>query len=239
MMRRIVCALACLCAVTVLERSAWAQTAAAPAGHWEGTIETPGAALAIAIDLAARPGDKWEGAITIPAQHVKAFPLADITVKSTAVSFAMKGVPGSPQFSGTVSADGKSIAGQFSQGGGTLPFSVAWKGEAQLEARTKSAPVDKEFEGAWEGTLNANGTPLRLSLTLTNQDGASTGTLLSLDQGAAEIPISSIVQTGSHLKVTIGPIGATYEGDLKDGQITGTWSQGPGTLPLVFSRPAK
>ena len=59
---------------------------------------------------------------------------------ASAVSFVMKGVPGNPQFAGTVSKDGTSIAGDFSQGGVTLPFTLTWKGEAQLQVRVKEQP---------------------------------------------------------------------------------------------------
>ncbi len=114
-----------------------AQAPAGPAGHWEGTIQVPGQELAISVDLATNADAKWEGAIAIPAQNVKALPLSDITVKGSAVGFAMKGVPGDPQFAGTVSKDGKSIAGDFSQGGVTLPFTLTWKGEAQRQDQVK------------------------------------------------------------------------------------------------------
>ena len=93
----------------------------------------PGQELAISVDLALNAEAKWEGTIGIPAQNVKALPLSDITVKENAVGFAMKGVPGDPQFAGTVSKDGKSIAGDFSQGGATLPFTLTWKGEARRQ----------------------------------------------------------------------------------------------------------
>ena len=53
------------------------------------------------------------------------------------------------------------------------------------------------------------------------------------------IAISSITQTASHLQLNVGAIGATLEGDLKDGRISGTWSQGPARLPLVFTRAQK
>jgi hypothetical protein len=36
--------------------------------------------------------------------------------------------------------------------------------------------------------------------------------------------------------LTVSSIGATYEGDLKAGQIEGTWAQGPKSYPLVFKR---
>jgi molybdopterin-binding protein len=216
-----------------------AQAPAGPAGHWEGTIQVPGQELAISVDLATNADAKWEGAIAIPAQNVKALPLSDITVKENAVGFAMKGVPGDPQFAGTVSKDGKSIAGDFSQGGATLPFTLTWKGEARRQDRLKSTSITKDLEGSWEGALNVEGTVLRLILKLSNAESGATGTLVSVDQGGGEIAISSITQTASHLQLNVGAIGAAFEGDLKDGQITGTWSQGPASLPLVFTRTQK
>jgi hypothetical protein len=216
-----------------------AQAATGPGGHWEGSIQVPGQPLAIEVDLANKEAQQWVGTITIPVQNVKAFPLSDITVTGPAVAFAMKGVPGDPRFAGTLSADGKSIAGELSQGGGTIPFTLAWKGEAKIEEPSKSTEITKDVEGSWEGALNVNGTVLRLGLKLTNQPGGATGTLVSVDQGGVEIPITAITQTGSQLKFTITSINASYVGDLKDNQIAGTWTQGPGSLPLVFKRPAK
>ena len=215
-----------------------AQSPANPAGHWEGSVEVPGQALAIVVDLAPKE-QAWVGTISIPAQNLKGFPLADITVKESAVGFGMKGVPGDPRFTGTLSPDGKSIAGQLSQGGGTLPFTLAWKGEAKIEEPPRSTEITKELEGSWEGSLDVQGNVLRLVLKLANQPGGATGVLVSVDQGGVEIPVTSITQTGSQLKFTITTINAGYAGDLKDGQLTGTWSQGPGSWPLAFKRPAK
>ena len=180
-----------------------AQSTTGPAGHWEGSIEVPGQALAIVVDLAPKEGQPWVGTISIPAQNLKAFPLSDITVEASAVGFAMKGVPGDPRFKGTLSADGKSIAGEFSQGGGSLPFTLAWKGEAKIEEPPKSTEITKDLEGSWEGPLDVNGIVLHLVLKLANQPGGATGVLVSVDQGGVEIPVTSITQTGSQLKFTI------------------------------------
>ena len=166
-----------------------AQAPAGPTGHWEGTIQVPGQELAISVDLSLNADATWEGTIAIPAQNVKALPLSDITVKQSAVGFAMKGVPGDPQFAGTVSKDGKSIAGDFSQGGATLPFALVWKGEARPRARVKSTSIAKDLEGTWEGVLNVEGTVLRLILKLSNAESGATGTLVSVDQGGGEIAI--------------------------------------------------
>jgi len=63
-------------------------------------------------------------------------------VKSQTVTFALKGAPGDPRFSGELSADGKTISGTFSQGGGSLPLSLTLKGPAKFEIPQKSTPVN-------------------------------------------------------------------------------------------------
>jgi hypothetical protein len=225
-----------LVALIVASSLASAQPGAGPSGHWEGSIQVPGQELEIEIDL-AMAGQKWDGTISIPAQGMKAFPLSTITVQGETVSFALKGIPGDPQFKGTLSKDAKSLSGDFTQGGGTVPFTLARTGEAKIEPAPKSTPITKSLEGSWEGALNVDGTTLRLVLKLSSQpDGVAAGTLVSVDQGNAEIPIATIVQNGAQLKLLIPSIVGSYEGELKDDQLTGTWTQGPRSLPLVFKR---
>jgi hypothetical protein len=85
--------------------------------------------------------------------------------------------------------------------------------------------------------VDINGTVLRLVVKVSNQpDGAATGTLTSVDQGGVVIPIAAVVQTGAHLKLVVPAVVGTYEGDLKDGQVTGTWTQGPNSWPLVLKQ---
>jgi hypothetical protein len=219
-------------------RPASAQSAPGPAGsgHWEGSMIVQGKELRIDVDLVARTGDKWEGAAGFPEMNAKGLVLTGIAVQGQAVTFGIKGVPGDPLFKGTLSKDSKSLSGDFSQGPVTGTFTLAWKGEGKVEAPPKNAPLAKDFEGTWEGTLDVNGTLLRLTLKLSNQDGGATGLLISVDQGGAEIPLMSIVQTDAQLKFTVPAVGGSYEGSLKEGQITGTWTQGPGSLPLSFKR---
>ena len=211
------------------------QSAPAPTGHWEGALQAPGQEIGIQIDLAALPDGKWQGAISIPMQNVKGLPLIGVTVQGDTVSFGMKGPPGDPRFKGTVSKDGKSITGDFTQGPGTIPFTLAWKGEPKFEPLPKSTPLTKELEGTWDGTLGGEVTQLRLTLKLANANGIGSGTLISVDQGGVEIPIDAIVQTGSKVSLIVRSVGGTFEGELKGGELAGTWTQGA-TRPLVFKR---
>ena len=211
------------------------QPAPRPAGHWTGSIEA-GAGLPVEVDLAPQAAGTWRGTISIPSQGTKGVPLADLAVKSGTVEFAIKGAPGDPRFKGQLAADGQTISGTFTQGGGSVPMSLAWKGDAMFETPQKSAPLSKEFLGAWEGTLDVNGTKLRLVLNLANGADGATGMLVSVDQGGAEIPISAMTQKDAHLKLTVSMISGGFEGDLKASELTGTWTQGPLSLPLVFTR---
>jgi len=214
------------------------QSSAGATGHWEGTIKTPGQELAVVVDLAQQNGT-WVGAITIPTQGVKAFALSPMTVEGDAVTFGMKGIPGDPLFKGTLSNEPRSISGQFRQGGVTMPFTLAWKGEPKLEAAPKSSAITKDLEGSWEGSLNVQGTTLRLILELANEAGSGVGTITSLNQGNARIPIAQVTQEGTGVKLLVSAIGAGYDGSLANGQIEGTWSQAGQKFPLVFKRASK
>ena len=212
-----------------------AQTPGA-SGHWTGVLDTPAQPLDLEVDLKPGTPPEWVGTISIPAQNLKAFPLQQIEVQGTSVSFVMANVPGTPTFKGTLAADGATISGDFSQGGGSIPFKMTRKGDAVFTAPAKSTVITKEFEGTWNGALEAGGNTLRLTLKLANGPDAATGSLVSVDQGGAEIPITTITQEGSHLTLDLPAIAGKYSGDLKDGKLVGTWSQGPGSAPLEFTR---
>ena len=212
--------------------AASAQTATA-SGHWTGVLDTPAQALDVEVDLKPGTPPAWVGTISIPAQNLKAFPLS-VEVQGTSVSFVMANVPGTPTFKGTLAADGATISGDFSQGGGSIPLKLTRKGDAVPPA--KSTAIAKELEGTWNGSLAAGERTLRLTLKLANGPDAATGSMVSVDQGGVEIPITTITQTGSNLTLELPAIAGKYSGDLKDGKLVGTWSQGPGSAPLEFTR---
>ncbi len=227
-------------ALALLAPFAFSQATAGAAGHWEGSIAVPGNDLKIVVDLA--PGEKgaWKGTIGIPDQNLKWFPLSSIEVTDGSVKFAMKGVPGDPAFDGKLAPGGQLVSGNFTQSGGAVPFSMKRLGEAQFPELAPSTRVTREFEGTWEGSLDAGGGQLRLVLKLANgRDGAATGTLTSVDQGGVVIPIAVITQKGSQLKLDVPTVFGRFLGDIaKDGSaITGIWAQGAATTPLTFHRP--
>jgi uncharacterized protein len=96
----------------------------------------------------------------------------------------------------------------------------------------------KDFEGSWNGTLEAGGQKLRLVVTVTKSDaGTYAGKLDSLDQGAT-IPIDTITVNGDAVRVEIKSPAIVFEGTLNKErtELTGTFTQGDQQLPLTFKR---
>ncbi|MGH9522375.1 MAG: alpha/beta hydrolase family protein [Terriglobales bacterium] len=94
--------------------------------------------------------------------------------------------------------------------------------------------------GEWRGTLRAGPSELRLALHVTKSpNGALHATLDSLDQGSIGIPVSAIEVKDAHVNLEVAAVAGSYTGTIAaDGtQITGTWTQGGNSRPLVFTTP--
>jgi CubicO group peptidase (beta-lactamase class C family) len=122
-------------------------SAASPEGHWEGSIQLPGQELTIDVDL-SRADDAWTGDITIPAQGAKDLSLEQLAIGDVAVAFTITGVPGAPTFRGTLSEDGKTLTGDFTQAGQTFPFSLMRGVDPTAKARDAVEGLDAVIEKA-------------------------------------------------------------------------------------------
>jgi hypothetical protein len=221
--------------------AAWPACAAQTpvSGHWEGGISLPdNTQLQIGVDLYEETQGTWKGDIDIPAQGAQDVPLKDIVVADKSVSFAISVGAGNPRFQGQLSDDATTITGEFIQGASKLAFSIKRSGEARVQPVVKNQPLPEKFAGTWEGTLETPNGNLRLVFHLANSDGAASGTIDSPDQSAIGIPMSEIKATDSTIRITVSVVNGSYDAKLSDdGKVlTGTWSQGGGTLPLALSR---
>ena len=142
-----VVALVALCAAfATIGWPALAQApAASAAGRWEGAISGTVTELAITVTLTAGP--KWSGTIDIPAQGASAMPLGDVIVQGSAVRFTLS-VPGDPAFKGTLSPDGTTISGTFTQAGQGIPFKLQRKADPSAAATSALAGFDEFVQSA-------------------------------------------------------------------------------------------
>jgi hypothetical protein len=208
-----------------------------PSGHWEGTLKVPQTELKVEVDLARDSRGVFAGTFSQPAEGVKGLPLSSVTVEAPTVRFVVKGGTAPAAFDGALSADGTSISGTVTQGGFTIPMNLSRTGDARIVPAPKSAPIAKEIEGTWNGTLDVNGVTMRIVVKMANQpDGTATGTVVSPDGSGVEIPIG-MTQKGSSLMIEVPSISASYVGVLNPTgmELAGTWTQQGGAFPLTLT----
>ena len=212
-----------------------AQQAADPTGHWQGTVQGPGMAIGFEIDFAKNEKGVLTGTVNLPGERIKGLPLTKVSIEGRTVAFQARS---DQPMRGDLSADGKTITGDYFAEGNTLPFTMIRTGDARMQAPPKSAPISKQLEGTWDGTLETHGVEMHLRLTLANHaDGTSSGRIVNLDQGGLELPVA-ITEKGASITLDVVPIVSSYAGTLNAGgtEIAGTFSQGANSVALTFQR---
>ena len=98
---------------------------------------------------------------------------------------------------------------------------------------------EKQFTSLWEGKLKISSVSLRIVLKVFNNSDGSLGAFMdSPDQGAKDIPVSSISINEDSLIFAIQSIGGSFAGKIiKDSAIVkGTFRQGGMSLPLDLKK---
>lgn len=217
-----------------------AQTPAEPAGHWEGAIRAGEKDVLIEVDLGKGARGELLATFTNAGENVRGLPLSNVSLTDHAITFEIKATGGG-MFRATIDDEGKSMKGTFSMQTESrpidLPFHLTRTGASRLEPAHRSAAIAKGLEGRWTGTMDVNGTPHDVGLLLVNEpDGSATGVVISRE--GLQIPITLLTQKGSTVTLDVKTIGASFSGELKGGEVAGTWTQGPFVAPLTFHRAA-
>jgi hypothetical protein len=196
--------------------------------------------MVMMVDLARNPAGLWIGSMSLPAGNAIDVPLTKVSMENNTVRFAMAETPGAPSFEGKLSADANDLSGTATAPGGAIPFQLKRKSDANVKVPAASSALSQEFEGNWEGAIVAGGNSLRVVMKLSRAaDGSAAGIMVSVDQGGQQIPISTVTVKDKQLQLDVRAVGGTYIGALgANGEIDGTWTQGPGTLPLHLKRSA-
>ena len=92
---------------------------ASVAGDWTGGISINGGVLHLAIHI-AKTDDGYQGTLDSIDQGARGIPITSVALTGTSLTLKVGAVNGT--YEGTVSADGTTIDGVWSQGGGSLPL---------------------------------------------------------------------------------------------------------------------
>jgi len=112
-------------------------------------------------------------------------------------------------------------------------------GPARAEDAPK--PVVAGLDGDWVGVLAIKpDLSLRVVFHIHTGPRGTIVSLVSLDQGSASLAVDGLERKGDHVDMTMDALQASYEATLSDGgkTMTGTFSQGLGSFPLVLKRDA-
>ncbi len=97
-------------------------------GDWEGSLvtpptpENPSVTLRIAIHLHNQPDKTVKATLDSPDQNAFGMSMSDVVQKDLAIEMKLKMVGGA--YKGVLNAEGTELAGDWSQGGGTLPLKL-------------------------------------------------------------------------------------------------------------------
>jgi hypothetical protein len=203
-------------------------------GRWEGNARIPSDELTVVLDLAQDNG-AWVGSIIIPGLGVKGTQLTDITVELPDLSFGVKGPLGIKLNLRLLDAD-KKLVGNFEQAGNHAPATLQKTGPPQVDYPPRSTPVAKELEGEWKGDYEMLGYTRHVSIKFANHPDGATADFVIVGRKHNVLPVDLLMQEGDLVTVDSHELGFTFEGQLRDGKLTGAIRQGAMETPLVLLR---
>ena len=94
----------------------------------------------------------------------------------------------------------------------------------------------QDITGTWNGILKVQGMQLRLVFNISKTDNGYSATMDSPDQGAKDIPVTTISYENSKLQLKIDNAGIVYEGITENDSVVGTFKQGGLSAPMNLTR---
>ena len=214
-------------------------------GYWKGTLKAGNTTLRIAVRIAERADGTFRVSGDSPDQGSKDVEATAVSYHQPTVKVEFGGI--GAVFVGTVDGTDRVITGNMTQGGKAMPFTLERAKPETASALDPAIEAQKDYTytspndlpGHWQGTLDVKqaGVKLRLAVNIAKMpDGKFSATMISLDQGGAEIPANNIQFVPPNVRVEWSAIGGSFNGKLENGKLNGAWRQGGGALPLVLER---
>jgi hypothetical protein len=204
-------------------------------GRWEGPLELGNGMKLTGVFRVETKDGKTTAVFDSPEQGARDMP-ATLKRDGAKVSFdvpsAMIG------YTATLSADGKTLTGDMSQGGGSIPVTMTHKSaSAAAVASTSAGPLVAGLDGRWEGAIETPAGPLTGVFRISSDAKGTTTLMDSPDQNVAGIP-ATVKRDGAKVVIEVPGVGGGFTGDLSsDGKtIVGAWSQLGGSMPLTVTK---
>jgi len=201
-------------------------------GTYSGTLQAGEAKLHIVLHLSRNGAGALRATLDSLDQAVFAIEASSVSLNSDTLKFEIR--PVGVNFEGKVSADHKTIEGEWIQGSGSLH--VIFRRDAD-----SPKPDSAKFpvEGLWQAALESHGLRLRFQLhVFHDSSGELIAALDSLDQFVSGLPATKVTQKENAFHFEIPALASTYDGTLETNKnsITGEWAQSEIKEKLDFKR---
>ncbi len=215
-------------------------------GYWQGILKAGNTPLRMAFKIAERTNGTFRAVLNSLDQGGLDYEATVVTYHAPTVKAEFGGIGGT--FEGAVDSSDRVITGNWTQGSATLPLTLERANAQAAAAKEADIEMQKDYShtgpndlpGHWQGTLEVKQASVKLRLALNIAklpDGKFSCSMVSIDQGGAEVPASAIEYAPSNLRVEWSSIGASYNGKLENGKLSGAFRQAGAAMPLVFERP--
>lgn len=155
------------------------------AGVWQGNLQVSGSEIGLIVRIKAEAGGGYSGTLDVPAQGAKGIPIGKISMDGDQVRIEINLIGGI--FAGRLSPDGRSIAGQWQQGGATLPLEMKRNEEAPVLSRPQEPQPPFPYRAEEVKYLNeAAGITLAGTLTIPSGKGPFPAVILITGSGAQD-----------------------------------------------------
>lgn len=211
-------------------------------GFWEGSLDVKQTALRLVLKVNRSPDGHYTATMDSIDQGASDIPVNTMNVSNRSVRLELDLLRAGYQ--GELNARATEMSGQWQQGKASLPLTLRRTTKppalaGPLPASAYARRADAPLQGAWKGTLQAGAVALRLVFKISaSASGEFTGTMDSTDQGARDIPLSTVSFASPTARFAIASLGGQYEGTLKEdaSELDGTWSQAGKKFHLLLQR---
>jgi RNA polymerase sigma factor (sigma-70 family) len=214
-------------------------------GYWKGTLQA-GVALRVVFKIAEPTNGQFVAELDSLDQGVNNVVVSSVSYDRPDVRMDIGLIDG--VFQGKLSDDGSKIAGTWIQARIPLALTLE-RADPETDQAEKAAAAAREAEkdyshigpndvtGHWRGVIDVKGTKAAVVLNIARfPNGDLSGSLGTAGQAAAGMQAEETRFTAPDVHVAWNNIGASFDGKIQNGKMSGQWKIRGMAFPLDLER---
>ena len=207
-----------------------AENFALVSGSWVGSIKPmPNAEmeLTVVLEFSEDEPGVYSASMSSPDQGATDIPVDSFSVEDNELTLEINRM----RLEVVTAIAGEQMTGSFTQAGREIPITLD-RGEYESAGLNMPALTYARIQGPWHGEVQG----INVQIRVEQRGDAYFAFMDSPDQGASDIPISTLELAEDTLTFTVTAANLTFTGELGDDQIVGTWNQMGTDTPVTLLR---